>query len=154
MTESGYRGYISSRHVRNSHYPQRVQNLVVRDYAQRRGLPFLLSVAEYAMPGCTMMLESLIEEPAAGIILFSMFVLPVDPRKRRVIYERVIEAGKTLHSALEQLVLESDADIDSWEEILTIEAILGKTPFAGRYEKSAAPLGTATDALIERFLTP
>ena len=37
-TRSGWRGYISPRPVRGSRTPQHVQNLVIRDYAQRNGL--------------------------------------------------------------------------------------------------------------------
>ena len=54
----GYRGYIASRPVRGLAQPQHVQNLVVRDYASRAKLPYLLSATEYAMPGCYMVLES------------------------------------------------------------------------------------------------
>ena len=96
MADGGYRGYIVSRPVRGSHFPQRVQNLVVRDYAQRRTLPYRLSVTEYAMPGCTMMFESLLDElpELDGIVLFSLFVLPVQREKRLRAYERVLAAGK------------------------------------------------------------
>jgi sporadic carbohydrate cluster protein (TIGR04323 family) len=45
----GHRGYIASRPVRGQDWPQHVQNLVVRDYAQRNGLHYLLSATEYAM---------------------------------------------------------------------------------------------------------
>src|SRR5271156_6802343 len=60
----GYRGYIASRPVRGLAQPQHVQNLVVRDYASRTKLPYLLSATEYAMPGCYMVLESVLAELA------------------------------------------------------------------------------------------
>lgn len=149
MTEGGYRGYIVSRPVRDSHFPQRVQNLVVRDYAARRGLPFRLSVTEYAMPGCTMMFESLLDELPAldGIILFSLFTLPATRERRRRAYERVLAAGKSLHAALEQLVISTPEAIAPWEDIIEVNAALPATPFAGRYEKTDAPLGPGADAL-------
>jgi len=143
MAERGYRGYIVSRPVRGSHFPQRVQNLVVRDYAARRSLPFRLSVTEYAMAGCTMMFASLLDELDAldGIVLFSLFTLPARREERRLAYERVLAAGKTLHAALEGLVLRAPGDIRVWEDIIEVDAVLPHTPFGGRYEKTDTPLG-------------
>ncbi len=58
----GHRGYIASRAVRGQVWPQHVQNLVVRDYAQRNDLHYLLSATEYAMEACYMNLEAVLEE--------------------------------------------------------------------------------------------
>ena len=61
-TSLGYRGYIASRPVRGTSTPQHVQNLVIRDYAARSGLDFKLSATEYAMDGCYLMLEAVLDE--------------------------------------------------------------------------------------------
>jgi len=151
MAEGGYRGYIVSRPVRGSHFPQRVQNLVVRDYAQRHKLPFRLSVTEYAMAGCTMMFESLLDELIGldGIVLFSLFVLPAHHARRLRAYDRVLAAGKTMHAALENLVLARREDIGTWEDIIGVNAMLPATPFGGRYEKTATPLGADAEQTIQ-----
>jgi len=150
MADGGYRGYITSRPVRDSHFPQRVQNLVVRDYAQRRKLPFRLSLTEYAMPGCSMMLESLLGEldTLDGIILFSAFTLPADRERRKGVYQRVLAAGKTMHAALENLVVRTPADVARWDDIIEVDAILPSTPFGGRYEKTATPLGEHATTML------
>jgi sporadic carbohydrate cluster protein (TIGR04323 family) len=150
MAEGGYRGYITSRPVQGSHFPQRVQNLVVRDYAQRRGLPFRLSLTEYAMPGCTMMLETLLGEldRLDGIVLFSAFTLPEHRAHRRSIFERVLAAGKSLHAALENLVVRTADDAARWDDLIEVSALLPATPFGGRYEKDAAPLGSDAAAML------
>jgi sporadic carbohydrate cluster protein (TIGR04323 family) len=150
MAEGGYRGYIVSRPVRGSHFPQRVQNLVVRDYAARHDLPFRLSVTEYAMAGCTMMFESLLDELETldGIILFSLFTLPGRPERRQRAFDRVLAAGKSLHAALEQLVIRASGDAGAWEDIMRVDAVLPATPFGGRYEKTDAPLGPDAAATI------
>jgi sporadic carbohydrate cluster protein (TIGR04323 family) len=150
MTERGYRGYITSRPVQGSHFPQRVQNLVVRDYAQRRGLPFRLSLTEYAMPGCTMMLETLLGEldQLDGIVLFSVFTLPERRAHRRSIFERVLAAGKSLHAALENLVVRTAEDAARWDDLIEVSALLPATPFGGRYEKDEAPLGRDAAAML------
>ena len=120
----GYRGYIGSRPVRGERTPQQVQNLVIRDYAQRSGIAFKLSATEYAMPGCYMMLNAVMEELPTldGIILFSMFMLPSDEAKRRRIYDQVLAQGRELHAALENLTLRSAADIGRFEDILRVDA--------------------------------
>ncbi|MEQ8248352.1 MAG: sporadic carbohydrate cluster protein, TIGR04323 family [Alphaproteobacteria bacterium] len=121
----GYRGYIGSRPVRGERTPQQVQNLVIRDYAQRGGLAFKLSATEYAMPGCYMMLNAVMEELPTldGIILFSMFMLPSDETKRRRIYDQVLAQGRELHAALENLTLRSADDIGRFEDILRVDAV-------------------------------
>jgi sporadic carbohydrate cluster protein (TIGR04323 family) len=153
MADAGYRGYIVSRPVRGSHFPQRVQNLVVRDYAQRRKLAFRLSVTEYAMPGCTMMFESLLDELPSldGIVLFSLFVLPHQRERRLRAYERILDGAKTLHAALENLTLQTRADIARWEDIIGVDAVLAATPFGGRYEKTSLPLGPGAEDAVRAF---
>jgi sporadic carbohydrate cluster protein (TIGR04323 family) len=153
MADAGYRGYIVSRPVRGSHFPQRVQNLVVRDYAQRRKLAFRLSVTEYAMPGCTMMFESLLDELPSldGIVLFSLFVLPQQRERRLRTYERILDGAKTLHAALENLTLQTRADIAHWEDIIGVDSVLGATPFGGRYEKTSLPLGPGAEDTVRAF---
>ena len=157
MADGGYRGYITSRPVRDSHFPQRVQNLVVRDYAQRRKLPFRLSLTEYAMPGCVMMLETLLGEldTLDGIILFSAFTLPADRARRTAVFDRVLAARTPLHAALENLVIRTAADVAIWDDMIDVDAILPATPFGGRYEKTAAPLGEHAAAMLAAMnLTP
>jgi len=119
----GHRGYIASRKVRDQLMPQQVQNLVVRDYARRKGLTYKLSATEYGMDGCYMMLESVMQEldSLEGVILFSLFMLPKRPERRRAIYDRVLQAGCSLHAALEDLAIICEADIARVEDILLLE---------------------------------
>jgi sporadic carbohydrate cluster protein (TIGR04323 family) len=119
----GHRGYIASRKVRGQLMPQQVQNLVVRDYARRKGLTYKLSATEYGMDGCYMMLESVLQEldSLEGVILFSLFMLPKRAERRRAIYDRVLESGASLHAALEDLAITSADDIARVEDILLLE---------------------------------
>lgn len=144
----GFRGYIASRPVRGTPTPQRVQNLVVRDYCARRGLVYLVSSTEYAMPGCFMMLENVLQElgKIEGIVAFSAFMLPYQPERRWRIYERVFEAGASLHVALENMALSSSAEIERFEDLLSVAFLLERVPLRGRYEKTSRPLRDAEDA--------
>lgn len=121
-TSLGYRGYIASRPVRGASTPQHVQNLVIRDYAARNGLDFKLSATEYAMEGCYLMLEAVLDDLANldGIILYSVFMLPRNPARRNAVYRCVLDSAKTLHGALENLQLGNRDDVQRLEDIFLV----------------------------------
>ncbi len=127
ISQKGYRGYVFSRSVDSHRVPQHIQNLVIRDYASRRKLHYLLSSTEYAMPDCYLILEQVLGDLAAleGVILYTMFMLPSDPQQRQLMYRRLLAAGCSLHAAVEDFVLASEADIERWENLLQIADICG-----------------------------
>lgn len=124
--ESGFRGYIGCREVGGHRVPQHVQNLVIRDYAERHGLRYLLSAAEYVMPGCYLMLEQVLQElePGGGLIAYSLFMLPRSAARRRQVWHRVLGAGATLHAAVEEQVLAGEADVERLETLFQVHAAL------------------------------
>ncbi len=118
--QKGYRGYVFSRSVDGHRVPQHIQNLVIRDYAARRKLQYLLSATEYAMPGCYLIMEQVLADLSAldGVILYTMFMLPAAPGERDRIYRTLLGAGCRLHAAVEGFVLQDEADIERWENVL------------------------------------
>ncbi len=132
MKGKGFRGYIFSRPFQGERVPQHVQNLVIRDHANRFDLLFLLSATEYAMPGCFMMLENVVDDidNLDGIIIYSLFQLPPHPSARRRIYDRVIGRGRTLHAAVEGIVISGPDEIDQAEIIWSIRQLLPHCPSA------------------------
>lgn len=142
---TGLRGYIASRAVRGASFPQRLQNLLVREHAVRLGYAFKLSATEYAMPGCYMMLENLMQELPAlqGIVAFSLFMLPQSKERRFAVYHRILESGAEFHGALENVVLKTQSDISQIEDIFECSLLLTRAPFSGRFEKSAGSYGTS-----------
>lgn len=132
-----YRGYVASRPVRGSAFPQQVQNLVIRDYARRMGLLYLLSATEYAMPSCFLMLEAVLDElpKLGGIIMFSIFMLPKRKARRIEMYERILGMRSELHASLENVVLHCADDIGDLEDLLDVSQVLTNLPLGGRYEK-------------------
>ena len=118
--QKGYRGYVFSRSVDSHRVPQHIQNLVIREYAGRRKLQYLLSATEYAMPGCYLILEQVLDELVTleGVILYSMFMLPPQAEERERIYRRLLKAGCRMHAAVEGFVLGDEADIERWENVL------------------------------------
>lgn len=137
----GYRGYIASRPVRGLHIPQRLQNLLIRDYAGRHGYRYLLSATEHVMPASYMVLESVLDEIATleGLIAFSLFMLPRRRERRLRVYERILTAGAQFHAALENLSIASDADIPRCEDVYAVATALPAAPFAASMERLNEP---------------
>jgi sporadic carbohydrate cluster protein (TIGR04323 family) len=133
----GYRGYVASRPVRGSSFPQQVQNLVVRDYAARKNLHYLLSATEYAMPSSYLMLTAVLQElpKLEGVIAFSIFMLPKTKVRRIQIFEKILAAGCELHAALENIALRKHSEIADIEDLLEVAFTLSQSPMRGRYEK-------------------
>lgn len=125
----GYRGYIASRPVRGLLQPQQVQNLIVRDYAARHRMTYLLSATEYAMPGCYLILETVMREPPkiAGIICYSLFMLPERTARRHALYERIFAAGCTVHGALENMEIANWDDVAELEDIFMVDRLAAQS---------------------------
>jgi sporadic carbohydrate cluster protein (TIGR04323 family) len=119
---AGHRGYIGARPLNGNRTPQHVQNIVIRDYARRKNLYYLLSAAEHKMPGSYMILEDILAElpQLKGIICYSIFMLPPDESRRREIYDRVLREGCDLHAAVEEIAIASKDDIQTIEDILLV----------------------------------
>lgn len=120
------RGYIFARPFMGERAPQHVQNIILRDYCQKRGHELLLSAAEYAMPDSYMILESVLDDLANidGIVFYSLYQLPTQPEKRRLVYSQVLDAQKSLHFAVEGMSISNINDIDSVENCLLVKATL------------------------------
>ncbi len=120
------RGYIFARPFMGERAPQHVQNIILRDYCQKRGHELLLSATEYAMKDSYMILESVLDDLANidGIVFYSLYQLPSQPEKRNLIYSRVLGSDKSLHFAVEGMSILSTNDIDSVENCLLVKATL------------------------------
>lgn len=115
----GYRGYITARPILGNRTAQHVQNLVIRDYADRHGLAFRLSATEYAMPGCYMQLRLALDElpRLEGLIAFSLFMLPLRIARRAEVLTEVLSQGKQIHFALEGFAVRGADDAARIEDV-------------------------------------
>ena len=129
----GFRGYIGSRVYSCGEFPQHVQNMIIRNYCQKHGLTYLLSATEYAMPGCYMILEEVVNtiDTVQGIAMFSIFMLPTSAKTRHRIYQKILQAGRECHAALEDIAIRSAADIQMIEDILRLNQIAAKSVVLG-----------------------
>ena len=120
--KSGFRGYIFSRTIDGSFIPHRVQNLVIKDYCQRKKLFFKLSATEYKMKDSYIMLNAVLRElnKIDGVVFYSVFMLPEDIRLRKKIYNLFLKSKKILHFALEEIVLKNLSSLKEIENIIKI----------------------------------
>ena len=124
------RGYVTSRPFFDNRVPQHVQNIVIRDYCQRRGFEYLLSATEYAMPACYMMLEDALNEleQIDGLAMYSIFLLPHRQSRRLDIYRKVLARGASLHGAVENIALHAESDIQSIEDVWMVQQVVARNP--------------------------
>ncbi len=120
------RGYIYSRPFMGERVPQHVQNIVIRDYCERNSLHFLLSAAEYAMQDSDLILEQVLRDlkDVDGIVAYSLFQLPVDSIKRHRIYNQIVDMGKNMHFAVEDLSISTILDCQRIETLWCVRQTL------------------------------
>ncbi len=106
--------------------PQHIQNLVIRDYCERNHLQFLLSATEYAMPGCHLIFEQVLDELAeiSGLVAYSVFQLPEDGAHRKVVYEQILNQQKGLYFAVEGLRASTQQECERIETLWRIRLTL------------------------------
>ena len=123
LRNKGYRGYIFSRPIKNSLIPQKVQNLVIRDYCSRKNLFFKLSAVEYSSKNSYLMLNLILKElkNLKGLIFYSLFMLPEDKNKRQKFFDLIFLKKKQIHFALEEIVINKKKDLNIVEKIFYIE---------------------------------
>ena len=115
--------------------PVSAQNILYRDYANKHGLHFKLSVNELFFPNCYLHLQGLLEEldDLEGILMCSIFMLPQDRELRERIYKRFSESGGELHFVLESIVLRTRRDMEELETLF----LMRHSVLWGNYNKCA-----------------
>tara|TARA_Y200000002_G_C22340549_1_gene520714 strand:- start:15 stop:416 length:402 start_codon:yes stop_codon:yes gene_type:complete len=117
------RGYIFSREFMGERAPQFVQNLVIRDYCSKNNLNYLLSVTEHAMENSSYSLNKLLFnlKDVDGIVLYSLFQLPIEQGIRFKFYEKITNSKKKIYFALENIQLVSRSSVGKIEDIWNIK---------------------------------
>lgn len=121
----GYRGYVSSRSFGDYRIPTPLQSLALRDYCGRNGMLSVLPVTENRFPHSYLVLEGLIADLSSyeGVVMCSMHMLPQRPERRRLVCERILAQGGSLHMVIEELVVNAASDIDRLEELLLLDRL-------------------------------
>ena len=116
-----YIGYIFSRNIDKNFIPQKVQNLVIRDFATRMKFNLKLSATEYKMKNSYLMLKSLNKKKPTynGIIFYSLRML-FELKNYESLIEKFLNNNIILISALEEISIKKKKDINLLKEILYI----------------------------------
>ena len=119
------KGYIFSRPFFGERVPQSVQNLVIRDYCNKKKFDFLLSSTEYAMKDSTFILSELIKnfKSYKGIVFYSLLQLPINKKERHALYKETYNKKNELHFALENLKAKDKHDFSELEKIFLIKSL-------------------------------
>ena len=122
------RGDIFSRPFMGERVPQHIQNLVIRDYCDRNKLNYLLSVSEYSMENCYLILQNALDElknkEIEGLVAYSIFQMPQDDVERNKIFSKIIKMEKTIHFSVERLSLSNEEDKQRIENIWLVKKTL------------------------------
>ena len=117
----------------NERVPQNVQNLVIRDFCNKKGLQYLLSATEYAFENSYLILNQVLDElnKLEGIVFYSLFLLPEKKLERDKITQLVLDNNKTIFFALEGLKMSNEKErkiIESiWQVRKTLPYCIQKT---------------------------
>jgi sporadic carbohydrate cluster protein (TIGR04323 family) len=78
------------------------------------------------MSGCFLMLEQLLDsiETLDGIVCYSLQQLPSDGFKRKQVFRRIIEAGRSIHFAVEGLNVSDWASVRRVDEITQVQSLM------------------------------
>ncbi|MDC0253259.1 hypothetical protein OAK75_00075 [Bacteriovoracales bacterium] len=125
------RGYVSSTFINGNIIPQRVQNLVIRNYASLNNLEYFLSTAEYYMKECFMQLNGEIKNLSKldGMVFYSVHQLPNSLTLAKELIISILDQGKELHFALEEKKICSKEDLAYIENFILAKSLcLKKLP--------------------------
>ena len=123
------RGYNFSRPFMGERVPQHVQNIVIKDFCQKNGFNFLLSVTEYSMKNSFYILNQLLNNLKGlnGIVAYSVFQMPYDDKKRESLFKKVLRKKKEIFFACENLKISNNTDIKRIKKIWSIKKVSEKS---------------------------
>jgi sporadic carbohydrate cluster protein (TIGR04323 family) len=120
-------GYIFSDDRSINFVPQKVQNLVIRDYLSKISGEMILSTTEYNLDSNFISLRSALEDKKAKNILFySIDLLPLSNKElMSQMFELITSKQYKIGFALEELIIQSAKDL---EELLLIRSMKYSIP--------------------------
>ncbi len=103
--------------------PQHVQNIVIKDFCQKRNFNFLLSVSEYSMPNSFYILKDLLNNLTGlyGVVAYSIFQMPYDDKERKLVFKKILNKKKKIFFACENLEVSNNNDVDRVESIWLVK---------------------------------
>ena len=94
LSNKTLRGYISSRDINGSFYPQSLQNLLIRNFSVDNNINLQLSGTEWNIKKSYLMLRSIINQRNDGIIFFSLLQLTDNDNKFKYFVRKIVKKKK------------------------------------------------------------
>ena len=120
------KGYISSREINGAVIPQRVQNLVIREYCKNKNYIYHLSSVEHKMKNTFHVLDEVINNLSNvnGVVMYSIFQLPYDEKKRDIVMKKLFKKSKFLTFALENITIKNFKELAKLNSIIKLNFLL------------------------------
>ena len=120
------KGYISSREINGTIIPQKVQNLVIREHCKNKNFIYYLSSVEHKMKNTFHVLDEVLKSLSNvnGIVMYSIFQLPYDEKKRIIIMKKLFKNSKFLSFALENITIKNKKDLVKLNSIIKLNFLL------------------------------
>lgn len=124
------KGYISAREINGITVPQRVQNLIIRDYCKNQNYIYLLSSVEHKMNNTFHVLNEILKNISNvnGIVMYSIFQLPYDEKKRIAIFNKFFKKSKFISFALENIIIRKKKDLGQLNTLIKLNFLLKNCP--------------------------
>ena len=91
LNNKTFRGYISSRDINGSFYPQNIQNLIIRAFCKEKKINLQLSGTEWIVKDSFIMLRAVIEEKNDGIVFFSIFQILENLEMFKILTNKILK---------------------------------------------------------------
>lgn len=101
------KGYVFSRKFNGNLIPQKIQNIILRDYCNKKRFHFIMSSIEYSIKNSFIILNKLVKDlnKYDGIVAYSIFQLPDKQKERIKVYKKIMSKRKEFHFVLEDIVI-------------------------------------------------
>lgn len=123
------KGYIFSRPFFNERIPQNIQNIILRDYCNKKKIKYLLSSTEYTMKDSSFILSEITEnyKHYDGLVFYSLLQMPTNLPDRKKLYKKTLKNNKQIHFVLENFIAKNENDFVELEKIFMIKTSTFKT---------------------------
>jgi sporadic carbohydrate cluster protein (TIGR04323 family) len=120
------KGYVSSRKIADSIIPQKIQNMLLRNYCRENNYLLALSSTEYSPDNSFLMLEKTINEIDIyhGVIAYSIYQLPNDKNYRNKLLKKIINKNKIFFFILENICVKNLLHLKELNQIINLNNTL------------------------------